>query len=111
MDLLKSFAELPKYILEEDENTDNEVDEFGRTKESIYSDRSRQRRQTERQERIEKINLLIEGYGDDEQDKKLQEIGYWTDDDLPESSLEKKNEKLGKIIKSLFSFIYIYIGH
>ncbi|CAO3650050.1 unnamed protein product [Cunninghamella blakesleeana] len=96
MDLLKSFAKMPKHILEEDdENMDNEVDEFGRTKESIYSDRSKQRRQSERQERIEKLNLLIEDK--DDQDTILQEIGYWSDDNLPESSLENKNEKLDDI--------------
>ncbi|CAO3653362.1 unnamed protein product [Cunninghamella echinulata] len=94
MDLLKSFTEIPKHLLEDDTEMEEE-DEFGRTKESLYSDKSRKRRQTERQVRVSKLELPPTDQNED--DKIIQDIGYWSDDELPESSLEKKNEILDDI--------------
>ncbi|SAM04327.1 hypothetical protein [Absidia glauca] len=88
MDLLLSFASVPGHLLETDE--DVTMDEFGRTPESKFSETSRNRRQGERQDRLQKHSGWT-----DEADAK--ETAYWSDDELQGGWLEKKDQKLDDI--------------
>ncbi|KAI8344345.1 nineteen complex-related protein 2-domain-containing protein [Chlamydoabsidia padenii] len=88
MDLLLSFATVPGHLLEEGD-VDMTMDEFGRTPESKFSDTSRQRRQGDRQDRIQKHSSLTD------QDEK--ETAFWSDDELQGGWVEKKDQKLDDI--------------
>jgi hypothetical protein len=88
VDLLSSFATLPGHVLE-NEDTEMDVDEFGRTPESKFSDVSRQRRQAERQGRMQVYQTST--------DNEQKELAYWSDDELQGGWQEKKEQTLGKM--------------
>ncbi|KAI8076838.1 nineteen complex-related protein 2-domain-containing protein [Halteromyces radiatus] len=88
MDLLLSFAVVPEHLLETDQDTDD-MDEFGRSRVSKLSEAARQRRSNERQQRIEANQSLMEC------DEK--EIAFWSDDDLQDGWIEKRDQKLDDI--------------
>ncbi|CAO3597737.1 unnamed protein product [Absidia cylindrospora] len=88
VDLLSSFAAIPGHILE-NEDTDMDVDEFGRTPESKFSDTSRQRRQAERQGRLQAYQTSA--------DNEQKELAYWSDDELQGGWQENKDRSLDNI--------------
>jgi GC-rich sequence DNA-binding factor len=94
LDDLSMFADIPTSQLDEDMD-EPEVDEFGRVRELRNSEAARQRRRTERRQRIEKQADLADLTGDEA----TKEQSLWTDDEMGEDYYVQKDTKL-EIVQS-----------
>lgn len=71
----------------------SEVDEFGRVKELRNSEAARNRRRTERRQRISRQADLVDLRGNEA----IKEQGLWTDDEMGEDFYVQKDSKLEMI--------------
>lgn len=105
LDDLCLFADIPTSQLDEDMD-EPEVDEFGRVRELRNSEAVRQRRRTERRQRIEKQADFSDLTGEES----IREQGLWTDDDMGEDYETQKDIKLETIQAEKLSDLMSDVG-
>ncbi|KAI9341603.1 nineteen complex-related protein 2-domain-containing protein [Pilaira anomala] len=105
LDDLCLFADIPMSQLDEDMD-EPEVDEFGRVRELRNSEAARQRRRTERRQRIEKQADFSDLTGEES----IREQGLWTDDDMGEDYETQKDIKLETIQAEKLSDLMSDVG-